>query len=85
MNNTAIKYYKINRENETYKKFQKINLKKYDIYVNENQIFFVEKNNFKYRIRKYRIFDSIKKCILKRKNEIKTWFEKQNEINLLVR
>ena len=46
MNNAAIKYYKINRENETYKKFQKINLKKYDIYVNENQIFFVEKKNY---------------------------------------
>lgn len=76
MNNAAIKYYKINRENETYKKFQKINLKKYDIYVNENQIFFVEKKNLKYRIKKW---------ILKRKNELKTWFEKQNEINLLVR
>ena len=64
MSNTAIKYYKINRENEIYKKFQKINLKKYDIYVNENQIFFVEKKNFKYRIRKW---------ILKRRNELKTW------------
>lgn len=72
-----IKCYKVNREDETYKRFQKINLKKYDIYVNENQIFFVEKKNFKYRIRKW---------ILKRKNELKTWFEKQNEnINLLVR
>lgn len=76
MNNTTIKYYKINRENETYKKFQKINLKKYDIYVNENQIFFVEKKNLKYRIKKW---------ILKRKNELEKWFEKQNEINLLVR
>lgn len=72
-----IKYYKINRENETYKKFQKINLKKYDIYVNENQIFFVEKKNFKYRIRKF---------ISKMKTELKIWIEKQNEnINLLVR
>lgn len=71
-----IKCYKINRENETYKKFQKINLKKYDIYVNENQIYFVEKKNFKYRIRKF---------ISKMKTELKTWFEKQSEINLLVR
>ena len=77
MNNTAIKYYKINREDKTYEKFQKINLKKYDIYVNENQIFFVEKKNLKYRIRKW---------ILKRKNGLKIWTEKQNEnINLLVR
>ena len=76
MSNTGIKYYKINRENETYKRFQKINLKKYDIYVNENQIYFVEKNDFKYRFKKW---------ILKRKNELKTWFEKQNEINLLIK
>ena len=77
MNNTAIKYYKINREDKTYEKFQKINLKKYDIYVNENQIFFVEKKNLKYRIKKW---------ILKRKNGLKIWTEKQNEnINLLVR
>ena len=77
MSNTSIKYYKVNREDETYKRFQKINLKQYDIYVNENQIFFVEKNDFKYRIRKW---------ILKRKNEIKSWFEKQNEnINQLIK
>ena len=72
-----IKCYKINRENETYKKFQKINLKKYDIYVNENQIFFVEKKNLKYRIKKF---------ISKLKSKLKIWIEKQNEnINLLVR
>ena len=77
MSNTSIKYYKVNREDETYKRFQKINLKKYDIYVNENQIFFVEKKNLRYRIRKW---------ILKRKNEIKSWFEKQNEnINQLIK
>ena len=77
MSNTSIKYYKVNREDETYKRFQKINLKQYDIYVNENQIFFVEKNNFKYRIRKF---------ISKLKSEIKSWFEKQNEnINQLIK
>ena len=76
MSNTSIKYYKVNREDETYKRFQKINLKQYDIYVNENQIFFVEKKNLRYRIRKF---------ILKVKVEIKTWFEKQNEIDLLIR
>lgn len=76
MSNVGIKYYKINRENEIYKKFQKINLKKYDIYVNENQIYFVEKKNFKYRIRKF---------ISKMKIELKTWFETMNDINLLVR
>lgn len=76
MSNTSIKYYKVNREDETYKKFQKINLKKYDIYVNENQIFFVEKKNLRYRIRKF---------ISKMKVELKTWFEKQNEIDLLIR
>ena len=76
MSNTSIKYYKVNREDETYKRFQKINLKKYDIYVNENQIFFVEKKNLRYRIRKF---------ISKLKIEIKKWFEKQNEIDLLIR
>ena len=76
MSNTSIKYYKVNREDETYKRFQKINLKQYDIYVNENQIFFVEKKNLKYRFKKF---------ISKMKNELKTWFEKQNEINLLIR
>lgn len=77
MSNTSIKYYKVNREDETYKRFQKINLKKYDIYVNENQIFFVEKKNLRYRIRKF---------ISKMKNELKTWFEKQNEnINQLIK
>ena len=76
MSNTAIKYYKINREDKTYERFQKINLKKYDIYVNENQIFFVEKNSLGYRFRKW---------ILKQKTELKIWIEKQNEINLLVR
>ena len=78
MSNTAIKYYKINRENEIYKKFQKINLKKYDIYVNENQIFFVEKKNFKYRIRKW---------ILKRRNELKTWLSslRADQMDLLIR
>ena len=69
MSNTSIKYYKVNREDETYKRFQKINLKQYDIYVNENQIFFVEKKNLRYRIRKF---------ISKLKIEIKKWFEKQN-------
>ena len=76
MSNTSIKYYKVNREDETYKRFQKINLKKYDIYVNENQIFFVEKKNLRYRIRKF---------ISKLKIEIKKWFEKQNEIELLIK
>ena len=76
MSNTSIKYYKVNREDETYKRFQKINLKQYDIYVNENQIFFVEKKNLRYRIRKF---------ISKLKIEIKKWFEKQNEIDLLIR
>lgn len=76
MSNKGIRYYKINREDKTYERFQKINLKKYDIYVNENQIFFVEKNSLGYRFRKF---------ILKLKTEIKNWFEKQNEINLLVR
>lgn len=54
----------------------KVNLKRQDVYIYENQIYFVEKNDFKYRI---------KKIILKLKTEIKKWFEKQNEINLLVR
>lgn len=74
MSDKGVKYYKINREDEIYKKFQKINLKKYDICVYENQIYFVEKNDFKYRIKKF---------ISKMKIELEKWIEKQNEINLL--
>lgn len=78
MNDIGIKYFKVSREDETYKKFQKLNLKQYDIYVNENQIYFVEKNSLGYRFRKF---------ILKLKSEIKTWLSslRADQMNLLVR
>ena len=88
--NEIIKFCNLNDNNELIEKFEKLNLKRQDIYLIKSNgkcyVCFKQKDNFKTRFKKYRIFDSIKKWISKMKTELKTWFEKQNEnINQLIK
>ena len=75
--NEIIKFCNLNDNNELIERFEKLNLKRQDIYLVKAEgkcyVCFKQKDDFKIRIRKF---------ILKLKN----WIEKQNEnINLLVR
>lgn len=79
--NEIIKFCNLNdNDNELIKRFEKLNLKRQDVFLikadGKCYVCFKQKDDFKIRI---------KKLISKLKNELKTWFEKQNEIDLLVR
>lgn len=72
-----IKFCNLNdSDNELIKRFEKLNLKRQDVYLIKAEgkcyVCFKQKDDFKTRIKKF---------ILKLKN----WFEKQNEIDLLIR
>lgn len=76
-----IKFCNLNdSDNELIKRFEKLNLKRQDVYLIKAEgkcyVCFKQKDDFKTRIKKF---------ILKLKIEIKSWFEKQNEIDLLIK
>ena len=76
-----IKFCNLNdSDNELIKRFEKLNLKRQDVYLIKAEgkcyVCFKQKDDFKTRIKKF---------ILKLKTELKKWFEKQNEIDLLIR
>lgn len=93
--NEIIKFCNLNDSNELIERFEKLNLKRQDVYLvkadGKCYVCFKQKDDFKTRFKKYRIFDSIKKWISKMKtivpaSRLEKWFEKQNEnINQLIK
>lgn len=80
--NEIIKFCNLNdNDNELIKRFEKLNLKRQDVYLikadGKCYICFKQKDDFKTRIKKF---------ILKIKGRLGKWFEKQNEnINQLIK